>query len=151
MDAHTFQAALQATARIACCAVLISCQKQATPESPPMQEHAQQEAAQPSVKEDTTPQRPPPSSQPTRELSPEYLACNTLIKEADKHSQENNTRPSESGADVIDCCNLQIEEITTLDKNPFEWENHNFCCTAMNWQGSMACTPWGPPTPPAMV
>ena len=57
MDAHTFQAALQATARIACCAVLISCQKQATPESPPMQEHAQQEAAQPSVKEDTTPQR----------------------------------------------------------------------------------------------
>ena len=146
MDAQTFQAALQATARIACCAVFISCQKQTqpTPDPPPMQEHAQQE------QEKTTPQLPP-STEPATGFSAEYLACTTAIKEADKKSIESNTPPSRSNPDILDCCNLQIDELNTLQKDPFAWENRNFCCEAMNWQGSMACTPWGPPTPPSLA
>ena len=146
MDANTFHAALQATARIACCAVLISCQKQATPtpEAPPMKEHSQQEKENKNL-------RPPLPAEPPTSYSEAYLACNTLIKAADKKSQEANTPPAETTPDVLDCCSLQIEEISTLDQNPFKWENHNFCCSAMNWQGSSACTPWGPPTPPAMA
>ena len=141
MDAHIFQSALQATARIACCAMLISCQKQNTPEQPPMKEHAQQEQDQVQ----------PASTEPKSNHSAEYLACTEKIQAADKKSMENNTPPSEAGAEVLDCCNLQIDENAKLDNNPFEWENYNFCCEAMSWQGSSACTPWGPPTPPAFA
>ena len=146
MDAQTFQAALQATARIACCAVFISCQKQTTPtpEPPPMQEHAQQEQENKNL-------QPPPSIEPATDYSAAYLACTTKIKEADQKSIESNTPPSQVNPEILDCCNLQIDELAKLDKNPFEWENRNFCCDALEWQGSMACTPWGPPTPPALA
>ena len=46
MNSDVFQAALAATARIACCAVLVSCQKTPEKPTPPMKEHAEQQAGE---------------------------------------------------------------------------------------------------------
>ena len=54
---------------------------------------------------------------------------------------------------VLDCCTwlddhfsaqLTNEDWSALDA----WTTRDECCAAHNWQGGLACTPWGPPTPP---
>ena len=57
MNADIFQAALAATARVACCAVLVSCQKPTkTPENPsPQMEHATQQEEKPVIEDPEEP------------------------------------------------------------------------------------------------
>lgn len=55
-------------------------------------------------------------------------------------------------ADVLACCSLLAQ------KNDERWQNseadlwtaeqRSHCCSALDWNGSMSCTPWGPPAPP---
>jgi hypothetical protein len=51
-----------------------------------------------------------------------------------------------------DCCQLIAEhydELMETDTTALDdWESRDDCCSLLDWQGSMACTPWGPPRPP---
>jgi hypothetical protein len=35
--------------------------------------------------------------------------------------------------------------------SPEPWADRNECCSLLDWSGSMTCTPWGPPVPPALA
>ena len=151
MKQQTFHAALQATARIACCAVLISCQKQNPVQEqvkPPMQEHAQQQAEKPAPKVE----KDPIQEDRPREVvfSDEFNACNEPIAKAEQAELQKQER-LDASQDVKDCCLLQSKEVDTKSPDPFAWKYREYCCPVLEWQGSMACTPWGPPTPPAFA
>ena len=53
-------------------------------------------------------------------------------------------------ADTESCCQLIANYYDQHYEDLMEWEERNQCCDLLEWQGSMACTPWGPPTPPQM-
>ncbi|MAA78368.1 MAG: hypothetical protein CL916_03845 [Deltaproteobacteria bacterium] len=140
MNADIFQAALAATARVACCAALVSCQKPVnTPEAPPLMEHASQKEEKPVVKQ--VPDEPKRS-----EVSTEFTACDQTIQEFLKIEPIADQNPSK---EVLACCSLQGNEV---DQKPdIRWDNRIECCEMLNWRGPRGCTPWGPPTPPHMV
>ncbi|MED5374200.1 MAG: hypothetical protein VX899_24495 [Myxococcota bacterium] len=53
--------------------------------------------------------------------------------------------------DDLDCCQDIAEYYDSVDLAGLEeWQERNGCCEALDWQGSLACTPWGPPCPPKM-
>ena len=140
MNAEIFQAALAATARVACCAVLVSCQKPSkVPESPsPQMEHATQQEEKPSAPKDPVEPKIP-------EISKEFAACNQTIKDFIKIEPVAEQTPSE---EVLACCNLQGNEVE--ERQHPRWEHRMECCELLEWQGPIGCTPWGPPTPPQM-
>ena len=141
MNADIFQAALAATARVACCAVLVSCQKPTkTPENPsPQMEHATQQEEKPAIEK--TPEEPK-----LPEISKEFTACDQTIKEFLKIEPVADQKASE---EVLACCTLQGNEVD--ERQHLRWENRMDCCELLEWQGPRACTPWGPPTPPHMA
>ena len=141
MNADIFQAALAATARVACCAVLVSCQKPTkTPENPsPQMEHATQQEEKPAIEK--TPEEPK-----IPEVSKEFAACDQTIKDFLKTDPAAEQKAPE---EVSACCTLQGNEVD--ERQHFRWENRMDCCELLEWQGPRACTPWGPPTPPHMA
>jgi len=48
------------------------------------------------------------------------------------------------------CCQLIANYYDQNYDALMEWEERDQCCELLGWQNSMACTPWGPPTPPEM-
>jgi hypothetical protein len=61
----------------------------------------------------------------------------------------------DASAEVTACCQVLAERQDRIWQDPDAgWDTSSWprgqCCAVLNWQGSMACTPWGPPTPPAM-
>jgi len=139
MNADIFQAALAATARVACCAALVSCQKPVnTPEAPPLMEHASQQEEKPTV-------RPIPEEPKRPDVSAEFTACDQTIQEFLKIEPIDDQNPSK---EVLACCSLQENEVN--QNVNINWKHRMDCCYFLNWQGSRACTPWGPPTPPHM-
>lgn len=62
--------------------------------------------------------------------------------------------PVEECMGVIDeeCCQTVAEHFDEQDLEGMEsWQDRDECCELLEWQGSLACTPWGPPCPPAMA
>lgn len=59
----------------------------------------------------------------------------------------------DGGAETQACCQALAED---TDRHwgqgtpGHEFTQRDACCTVLGWNGSMACTPWGPPPPPAM-
>ena len=53
-------------------------------------------------------------------------------------------------ANTETCCQLIANYYDQHYDEMMEWEERNQCCDLLEWQGSMACTPWGPPVPPKM-
>jgi hypothetical protein len=54
---------------------------------------------------------------------------------------------------TLDCCEDLIADIDETGEWPTEQAvQHGMqaCCQALGWPGGLACTPWGPPAPPAM-
>lgn len=50
-----------------------------------------------------------------------------------------------------DCCQLIAEYYDSVELEGLEdWAERDDCCEALDWEGSLACTPWGPPCPPSM-
>jgi hypothetical protein len=143
MNIDVFQAALTATARITCCAVLVSCQK--TPvqpaEPPPMMEHAEQNETEP-PKEEAPVERPP-----IAKGSADFLACTPKIEAHLKAEPATPEVPVPK--EVTDCCTLQGTEID--NNSMLSWNHRDECCDMLEWSGPFACTPWGPPTPPHMA
>jgi len=55
-----------------------------------------------------------------------------------------------SQAEFEACCQTLAEFHSMPAGDQSAFEARNTCCNALQWQGSIACTPWGPPMPPAM-
>ena len=140
MNADVFQAALAATARVACCAALVSCHKspQTPTDLPPMMEHAEQAQEKPAA-----------IAEPRQKdsYSQEFEACSPKIEAFVSAQQQDQDYVASE--EVLACCELQGKEIDT--NMEFMWKYRNECCMALEWQGPFACTPWGPPTPPHMM
>jgi hypothetical protein len=142
MNSQVFQAALAATARVACCAALVSCQKPTkAPETPsPVMEHATQQEEKPMEQKREVSREPEPLVP-----SDAFQSCNPKIEQ---FLQTEPTSDQQTPEDVLACCTLQGNEVD--EKQGLAWENRAECCHFLNWQGPFACTPWGPPTPPVM-
>jgi len=158
MNSDVFQAALAATARIACCAVLVSCQK--TPEKPipPMKEHAEQQAEktvekkQPVAKEASVEMK---KKETSASSDPMKTECEPMIEE---YFQARTNDPSVVVSKELDkCCvdllvGLQKKSDESLDEDgiPQSIMLHDDCCMLTDFR-LRGCTPWGPPMPPQVA
>ena len=137
MKRESFQNALLATARIACCSALfgVGCE----------------------TKDDTvnTDTASTDTSTDTETEMDEVSECEEIVETAFTETWPEGTWPDSSEIDQAtkDCCQLIAENYDSLDdwNASMDWEYRDQCCSALDWQGGTnACTPWGPPTPPAM-
>ena len=129
------EAALRATARLACVAALAGCGSKAAP----------QPTATPST---PTVAEPPADALPSPFTSEEQKQCESTVKAA---MAEREGRGPGLAPEVEACCRTLIADWDDARKDaPLgEWEHHWDCCEALNFDGPF-CTPWGPPAPPAM-
>ena len=144
MSPDIFQKALLATARVACCAALLSCT--ARTEAPPKTS----DTASPPATEAKTPEltlKPletapvsAPVSAPSTE--PSLASCQA-------HVQGVFVAKTTPQSDLTKECCQQVARSIPFDQTS-SWAERDECCSLLGWNGSMACTPWGPPTPPAM-
>ena len=160
MQRESFTKALRATAKIACAASLlnVSCKSKApaevaTPSNATIEEPfpgpPSEFSASSSETEDIS--GPVSDSEPTES---EFKACQPVISTT--FANDAFPMPEDISQEVKDCCALTAAYYDALSVKTgdfalnTEWENRNECCSALEWRdGSMACTPWGPPTPPS--
>ena len=159
MQRKSFTNALRATAKIACAASLlnVSCKSKtpteaATPANNNADSVDQEERLLDEFPDPTDIPDPFPSD--TDPTETQYAECKPIITEA--FADDSFPMPSELSQEVKDCYALTAAyyDALTAKTNDFnlvmEWENKDQCCSALEWSdGSMACTPWGPPTPPS--
>ncbi|MEM6928940.1 MAG: hypothetical protein AAF602_18520, partial [Myxococcota bacterium] len=56
--------------------------------------------------------------------------------------------------EVLDCCRALDAHFSAKMRSATpgdvlaDWPTRNVCCEAIGWGPGLACTPWGPPTPP---
>ena len=74
-----------------------------------------------------------------------FDSCKTVLTSATKDL--NNFSFEKIPENIQTCCAEYTNFLAANRKMSGEF--HGFCCDVQNWQGSAACTPWGPPTPPA--
>ena len=176
MKRDSFTQALRATAKIACAASLlsVSCRSK-TPSQvaePNTNDTAETEMSDTNEDtstdtedtstntEDTSKDTEDTDTEDTNTSTPEeeYAECLPLIEEtfANVDFPETDTISQE----VKDCCALTAAYYDTLALESGDgmydytvidgWEYRDQCCAAIEWSdGSTACTPWGPPTPPS--
>ena len=132
MNRQVFNKTLQATARIACCASLVSiagCGDKPT---------------------DTGKDTGPTDSGESEITIPEEPAFDTCMDAIDAGF----STPEFDTSQLLDCCLLATEEVgyDALYNDPQYADLQENCCAEIANQNefSPACTPWGPPTPPAM-
>ena len=137
MREEIFINALAATARIACCAGLvgvIACGEKAT------------DTAQST---DTATADTTDTAETTQPLAPEEVNfdnCLTAINDAFVDETVDHSP-------LLECCLLTTEQLGYEELyDPSNAHVQENCCDLIAEQGefSSACTPWGPPTPPAM-
>ena len=78
----------------------------------------------------------------------ELTCCPTVIDSAIRNDGKPST-PSE-----LACCSALMnhnDELWNAGRSNQEPKYRGACCQALNWQGSMTCTPWGPPVPPTFL
>ena len=159
MKRDSFTQALKATAKIACAASLLNvgCRSKTASQvaTPNTNDTAETEVSD--INEDTGSNTEDTGAN-TSTAEEEYAECLPLIEEvfANGDFPETDTISQE----VKDCCALTaayydalaiesgdgMYDYTVIDG----WEYRNQCCSALEWSdGSTACTPWGPPTPPS--
>ena len=145
MRQTVFSSALLATARIACCAAIFACDEGDS-------------------KDDTA------LSSTDTALSSIDTALSSIDTASDSLDTGTSDIPSlpdweecseevasDFTAETVDndtaaCCQLIAEHYDTVMETDVEaivaWDTRSDCCELLEWQGSMACTPWGPPRPP---
>ncbi len=144
MNRESFNNALRATAKIACAASLlqVGCRSKTSTE-----------VATPQTKNAIENTNIPIKNVTAQDGDDNFNNCQNIIKEAFA-TEEFPSRESIS-QEVKDCCTLTAEyyDALALDNQIMDysaWEHRNECCSAVEWSdGSMACTPWGPPMPPS--
>jgi|TARA_B110000037_G_C16986423_1_gene451229 hypothetical protein len=149
MNSNTFNEALKATARIACCAGLVglvACQTKvddsvSDSNTTPTDTQSEDNFA------DTGDTASQPEDQIIVPEEPTFDVCMEVI-EAGFADPEFDT------SELLDCCILTTEEVgfESLYNDPQYADLNENCCEEIMNQGewSSACTPWGPPTPPSM-
>ena len=139
MNEATFQQALLSTARVAMCVSVFSSlgcsgsgenvRRKTNPAIPPATPVSANKAGK-------QPRKAPIQSQPTE--------CFEHVEEVF------STRPSNPTDKTKECCQEIAQYQDSRSPAPPPWPERNQCCELLHWQGSLACTPWGPPTPPRM-
>ena len=87
------------------------------------------------------------------DAAPAKPACDQVLASAFPDPNAWAGGGEDAGADVKTCCVelLQSEKDPGIDRPPYHWS----CCRATQWgaeaDAGIACTPWGPPVPPAMI
>jgi len=84
--------------------------------------------------------------------SKEIAACRQLVAKvvaARPRARVPNPGGAKPESEFEACCQKLADFHSEADPG-LSFDNRAACCDALQWQGSMACTPWGPPTPPAM-
>jgi hypothetical protein len=140
MNPKSFNAALKATARIACCAGLVglvACQTEVD-EAAPKTDTAYAD----SQDEDSYPE-----DEIVVPKEPTFDECMEVI-------DAGYADPEFDTSELLDCCLLTTETVgfEGLYNDPEYADLNENCCEEIANQGefSSACTPWGPPTPPSM-
>ena len=159
MQRESFTKALRATAKIACAASLLNvgCKSKSPAEVATPTTVVNQKSVE-SVPEDDVPsselQAPFEHDSDTDPTESEFKECQPVISAA--FANDAFPTPDEVTPEVKDCCALTAAYYDALSfkKNDLnfnmEWGNRDQCCSALEWSdGSIACTPWGPPTPPS--
>lgn len=103
-----------------------------------------------------------PSNVSTSPAVPEVKECGALLGGLEKVAQDKLAdddplkksnfvygqvfadRKARESAEVQKCCTEELDKNNASSK--LRWE----CCAAVDGKGA-ACTPWGPPCPPAMI
>ena len=136
MNTKSFNEALRATARVACCAGLVglvACESKSTESSI-------------DVDKDTA-QVVPEEQQITVPEEPTFDACMEAI-DAGFAAADFDTSV------LLECCLLATEQVgyENLHNDPQYADLQENCCEEIATQNefSVACTPWGPPIPPSM-
>ena len=128
MNADIMTEALRATARVACCAALIGCH--------------------PSIQEDANSQYAAYDTDHYDEIEP---TGDPTLGECREHVTEVFADGAEPTDTTEACCQAIAEHYDEQDLVGIEeWEERWACCELLGWGGTMACSPWGPPVPPAM-
>ena len=141
------RAALQATARIALSVTVAGCQSATVSNTHGTPTDVGPDVAQASdIPASTTPDVAP-SCDPgvTTNVS---VGCCTAQLDASIGDGGTVTRP-----DDLACCQYLAVQNDTLFADgggSFTIPYRSQCCAALHWMGSITCTPWGPPVPPAM-
>lgn len=152
-DVH--RQALTAAARIACAAALVGCAKNQAPE--------------PSADADAPLDFARPDAGALTLSNPERAACEQTIDEgldfgltmpeADAAQSEweayyaahqEKVAIAKGDAELASCCNKIAAAFGDDLDAAMTWEHRGACCEIVDWRGSLACTPWGPPTPPSV-
>ena len=156
MQRESFTNALRATAKIACAASLlhVGC-KSKTPLEVATPNNSTVDTQEQSTKSPTEPTNP--LSVPSEDTDPtdtDFSQCQPVITTA--FADDSFPMPDEVSQEIKDCCALTaayydaLGAKTTNFNIAMDWEHRDQCCSALEWSdGSRACTPWGPPTPPS--
>ena len=147
MKPTTFNQALRATARIACCAAIVgltACDTKVYDCDDP-------DVNCDSSRTDTLTDTGDTDSQSDNEIfvpeEPNFEECMDAI-------DAGYADPEFDTSVLLDCCLLTTEQVgfDALYNDPEYAELNENCCSEIANQGefSAACTPWGPPTPPSM-
>jgi hypothetical protein len=164
-DAH--RAALRAAAKVAFGVAILGCGGSGAPAG---EESAEPEATSGGGESYDTAQadlrKRRPSPKPTTQCdsgttscasltdtTAKEACCDGLLKTAFPAGNNPTTGVTEASAEVTACCQVVAEKVDrhwgdpNVDAGVFTWPRTQ-CCSLLKWGGSMACTPWGPPTPP---
>ena len=150
MNRDTFTAALLSTARVAGCVALMGC----TPKAPSASVDGGVVAGEqtPTMAEPATSDRLAAADAAPPSTTKDAGECSTYVKD-----RLGDWDPSGMGAppdgwetpEGLACCQVLAEAADA--EGTFDFELRHPCCSALGWLGSSACTPWGPPRPPAMT
>ena len=149
MNQNSFNEALKATARIACCAGIVgltACQTKVDDSASDLDTEVAD-----SQSEDNFADTGDTASQPEDQIvvpeEPTFDACMEAI-------DAGYADPEFDTSVLLECCLLTTEEVgfESLYNDPQYADLNENCCEEIMTQGewSTACTPWGPPTPPSM-
>lgn len=125
MTPEIFRKALAATARVACCSVVLGCA------------HRAPEAARPAES-----RAPAPGSSVGQAPRPAGDDCQAHTRAVFTEK----TLPV--SARTKECCRHIAAGVDLRQLG--DWQERDSCCKLLDWQGPIACTPWGPPCPPAL-
>ena len=160
MQRDSFTKALRATAKIACAASLLNvgCKNKAPTEIAAPAKTVDQTLSEPSPEVDGSAAPQMEASNEERidrdPTESEFQECQPVIQE--EFAKEAFPRAENISQELKDCCALTAEYYDALSAETgnfnvtMDWEHRDQCCSAIEWRGgTMACTPWGPPTPPS--
>lgn len=92
-----------------------------------------------------------------KDAGPPKLTCDQILASAfpDGGNGWFGNEEKKLSPDELACCTEEIKAAAKDETGLNRGQHHWACCTATNWgQGipdiGLACTPWGPPVPPAM-